>query len=100
MENDWQPSASIETLKKRAQLLADVRLFFAKRNVLEIETPILSSAAPTAPYLDSFQTDFIPLGSQEKHTYLSAYQRRNNSAPWTWCIKLIANFLYASRRKN
>jgi elongation factor P--(R)-beta-lysine ligase len=69
MENDWQPSASIETLKKRAQLLADVRLFFAKRNVLEIETPILSSAAPTAPYLDSFQTDFIPLGSQEKHTY-------------------------------
>lgn len=69
MDIDWQPSANIETLKKRAQLLADVRLFFAKRDVLEVETPILSLAAPTAPYLDSFQTDFIPLGSQETHTY-------------------------------
>lgn len=37
--------------------------------MLEVETPILSLAAPTAPYLDSFQTDFIPLGSQEKQTY-------------------------------
>lgn len=66
---NWQPTADIETLKKRAQLLADVRLFFAKRDVLEVETPILSSAAPTAPYLDSFQTNFIPLGTQEKHAY-------------------------------
>jgi elongation factor P--(R)-beta-lysine ligase len=69
MENDWQPSAEIKILKRRAQLLADVRLFFANRNVLEVETPILSSAAPTAPYLDSFQTDFIPLGTQETHIY-------------------------------
>jgi elongation factor P--(R)-beta-lysine ligase len=69
MTLSWQPSASVETLKRRAQLLADVRLFFAKKNVLEVETPILSSAAPTAPYLDSFQTDFIPLGTKEKHTF-------------------------------
>ncbi|OUR64547.1 EF-P lysine aminoacylase GenX [Methylophaga sp. 42_25_T18] len=69
MKIDWQPSASVETLKRRAQLLADVRLFFAEHEVLEVETPVLSSAAPTAPYLDSFQTDFIPLGSQDKHTF-------------------------------
>lgn len=69
MAINWQPTADIETLKRRAQLLADVRLFFADRNVLEIETPILSSAAPTAPYLDSFQTDFIPIGSQDKQTF-------------------------------
>lgn len=68
MENDWQPSAELKILKRRAQLLADVRLFFAKRKVLEVETPILSSAAPTAPYLDSFQTDFIPLGTKEINT--------------------------------
>jgi elongation factor P--(R)-beta-lysine ligase len=69
MKIDWQPSAELKILKMRAQLLADVRLFFAKKNVLEVETPILSSSAPTAPYLDSFQTDFIPLGTQKKYTY-------------------------------
>jgi lysyl-tRNA synthetase class 2 len=53
---NWQPTVSIETLKRRAQLLADVRLFFAERSVLEVETPMLSKAAPTAPYLDSLST--------------------------------------------
>ncbi len=53
---NWQPSANIDTLKRRAQLLADVRHFFATRNVMEVGTPILSAAAPTAPYVDSFQT--------------------------------------------
>jgi lysyl-tRNA synthetase class 2 len=69
MENDWRPSASIDTLKRRAQLLADVRLFFAHKSVLEVETPILSQAAPTAPYLDSFNTSFIALGTDHKQAY-------------------------------
>ncbi|WP_430009179.1 EF-P lysine aminoacylase EpmA [Methylophaga lonarensis] len=43
-------------LKRRAQLMADVRHFFAERAVLEVDTPMLSSAAPTATYLDSFAT--------------------------------------------
>ena len=64
----WQPTADIETLKKRAQYLADVRLFFAERDTWEVETPILSSAAPTAPYLDSFTTDYSPIGSDSKQT--------------------------------
>jgi len=65
----WQPSADIATLKKRAQYLADVRLFFAERDVWEVETPILSQAAPTAPYLDSFTTDYSPIGSQTKQRH-------------------------------
>lgn len=44
------------TLKRRAQLMADVRRFFAKRSVMEVDTPMLSSAAATATYLDSFVT--------------------------------------------
>ncbi|MDB2705353.1 EF-P lysine aminoacylase EpmA [Pseudomonadota bacterium] len=67
--NNWQPTAKIETLKKRAQYLADVRLFFAERDVWEVETPILSHAAPTAPYLDSFTTNYIPIGTQTKQTH-------------------------------
>lgn len=53
---NWQPSTNIDSLKRRAQLLADVRHFFAARKVMEVDTPVLSSAAPTAAYVDSFQT--------------------------------------------
>ena len=66
--SNWQPSADLATLKRRAQLLADVRLFFVERGVLEVETPILSTAAPTAPYLDSFQTDLKSLEGQPLDT--------------------------------
>lgn len=69
MAHNWQPSADITTIKRRAQYLADVRRFFAERNVLEVETPILSLAAPTAPHIDSFRTDFKPLGSSTKQAY-------------------------------
>ena len=69
MVANWQPTAEISTLKRRAQYLADVRQFFAERSVLEVETPILSNAAPTAPYMDSFTTDYIPLASTRKQTY-------------------------------
>jgi len=66
--SNWQPSAELATLKRRAQLLADVRLFFAERHVLEVETPILSTAAPTAPYLDSFHTELRSLEGESLNT--------------------------------
>jgi lysyl-tRNA synthetase class 2 len=69
MTQSWQPTAEIEILKRRAQYLADVRCFFAERDVWEVETPILSQAAPTAPYLDSFTTNYSPIGSQSTQTY-------------------------------
>ena len=67
---DWQPSSDIQTLKRRAQLLSDVRRFFAERGVLEVETPILSQSAPTAIYLDSFSTDYQPTGLTPKSYFL------------------------------
>lgn len=54
--NNWQPSASLETLQRRAGILVKIRKFFADRNVLEVETPILSHAATTDPNIDSFTT--------------------------------------------
>ena len=37
----WQPSASLDALKARAQFNTYIRDFFALRDVLEVETPVL-----------------------------------------------------------
>lgn len=39
-ELEWRSGAAIETLKKRAALLANLRQFFAERNVVEIDSPV------------------------------------------------------------
>ncbi|MDN3653712.1 elongation factor P--(R)-beta-lysine ligase [Thalassotalea ponticola] len=56
MEHRWQPTANITTLKQRAKLIANIRQFFAERNVLEVETPCLSHATVTDVHLDAFAT--------------------------------------------
>jgi elongation factor P--(R)-beta-lysine ligase len=45
-------------LTLRAKLYALIREFFAQRGVLEVETPILSTAANTDPNIQSFVTNF------------------------------------------
>lgn len=55
---DWQPTASIETLRLRARLNALVRAFFAGRGVLEVETPLVSRAGNTDPNIASFALEF------------------------------------------
>lgn len=49
---NWQPSATLERLRQRAQLLAAVRRFFSDRDVLEVETPLLCQAGVTDPSLE------------------------------------------------
>src|SRR5207342_3610846 len=56
---DWKPTANLKALKLRAELYALIRRFFAERNVLEVETPILSQAGNTDPNIESFQLQFV-----------------------------------------
>ncbi|MBL6985782.1 MAG: EF-P lysine aminoacylase GenX [Methylobacter sp.] len=55
---DWRPSCAIELMRLRAQLLAELRQFFAERSVLEVETPILSHSIGTDPQLAFFTTEY------------------------------------------
>jgi lysyl-tRNA synthetase class 2 len=55
--SNWKPTASVAVLKQRAQMLADIRTFFKLREVLEVETPALSQAANSDPYIESFSLD-------------------------------------------
>lgn len=52
----WQPSTTAAGLRARARLLRDVRDFFAARNVLEVETPLLADAGNTDPAIEPERT--------------------------------------------
>ncbi|MCS2609953.1 EF-P lysine aminoacylase EpmA [Halomonas dongshanensis] len=56
MTTNWQPTASIETLRQRARLLAKARAFFHARDVLEVETPVLGRGGSTDVHLVSLST--------------------------------------------
>jgi lysyl-tRNA synthetase class 2 len=51
----YRRGAPLRTLERRAAMLAAIREFFAARNVLEVETPALSVAAPTDPAIESIE---------------------------------------------
>lgn len=58
MNNDWAPEADNRMLRLRAKVLYKIRQFFYQRQVLEVETPILSSCGLTDPNIESFKTCF------------------------------------------
>lgn len=65
---DWRPTASLDTLRLRASLLAVARRHFAERDVLEVETPALSTAGVTDVHLDCAVASAPALGW---HGYLA-----------------------------
>lgn len=53
----WLPTASIENLKHRAVILKKIRDFFATRNVLEVDTPLLGTTTASDPHITSIRVD-------------------------------------------
>lgn len=52
--------ASNAVLCDRAAMLGAVRHFFHERNILEVDCPMLSHAAPIDPHIDLFDTEITP----------------------------------------
>lgn len=57
---NWKPSAAHQNLKLRAELYTKIRAFFAERNILEVETPLLCKHTVTDPHIESFSVPLSP----------------------------------------
>ncbi|GAW97462.1 MULTISPECIES: elongation factor P--(R)-beta-lysine ligase [Colwellia] len=55
---NWQATLSWKNAQKRAQILQQIRQFFAERQVVEVETPALSQGTVTDVYLDAFTCQY------------------------------------------
>ncbi len=53
----WRPSADRHRLAARAALFAQIRAFFADRQVLEVDTPLLCSAGVTDPAIEPLMVE-------------------------------------------
>lgn len=54
LEYDWRPTAGLDALRERAACLKWIRAFFAHRDVLEVETPLLMTSTVTDPQVDGY----------------------------------------------
>lgn len=50
---DWRSTATIEVMRHRAGMLARARAWFASERILEVQTPLLSTAAASEPQIES-----------------------------------------------
>jgi lysyl-tRNA synthetase class 2 len=59
---DWRPSATQEMLRARADLYASIRGFFAQRDVLEVDVPLLNRGTVPDLNIDSVPVRLSALG--------------------------------------
>jgi lysyl-tRNA synthetase class 2 len=59
---DWRPGASLTVTRARAAMLGAIRDFFAEREVLEVETPLLASTFGTEPSIEPLRSEFTGPG--------------------------------------
>ena len=58
MAESWRSLADRDALRARAEVYRHIREFFFTRDVLEVDTPILSAAGNSDPNIESFQLEF------------------------------------------
>lgn len=65
----YQPTATLELARERANMYATIRQFFAEREVLEVQTPVMSQAGNTDIFLQSVSTN-VTVNDKPRTYYL------------------------------
>jgi len=65
MTENWQPGADPKTLRQRARILQDIRVFFSRRKIIEVQVPLITSSSVTEVHIDS-----IPVQLQTENAFL------------------------------
>ncbi|WP_432455924.1 elongation factor P--(R)-beta-lysine ligase [Agarivorans sp. QJM3NY_29] len=90
----WQPSASVELLKQRSEIISKIRHFFYQRQVMEVDTPALSQACVSDIHLHSFCTTLSgPAAPKTMPLYLQTspeFHMKRLLAAGSGCIYQIA----------
>lgn len=92
----WRPGLSKERLLARAQLLASIRSFFAERDVMEVDTPIVASAGVSDPHLSNATTRLSWGALRDTELYLQTspeYAMKRLLAAGSGCIYQIAKVI-------
>jgi len=63
----FEPTCDLAAMRARAKMYAQIRQFFNERDVLEVETPILSQAGVTDIHLASIQAQRHVNGQKQTH---------------------------------
>ena len=63
----YAPSMSLDMAHKRAQMLTQIRQFFAERQVLEVQTPLMSQAGNTDVFVPSISTNVTVQDKPQTH---------------------------------
>ena len=64
---NWRPTASRAMLERRAQLLARARRFFAARQVLEVDTPLVVNAPVSDVHIHSARVELTAATGPQRH---------------------------------
>ena len=67
ISQSYAPSMSLEMAYKRAAMMTQIRQFFAERDVLEVQTPLMSQAANTDVFVPSISTNVTVQDRPQTH---------------------------------
>ena len=84
----WQSSLTWESAKARSEIITNIRLFFEKRQVIEVETPILSSGTITDIHLEAFTSRYNFLSDNNAECSSTLYL---NTSPEFAMKRLLAS---------